>query len=423
MNAKSHEATTAKAFDMLAQLDAELAGWFCRAKGLVTGLTSFADISNEVELVDVEGGLDDPHADEGVLVNDDVAKWEEEGKNYTAFNHFIDIKKGPGQFDDFDGYSYAKGSGSVDQFQDALEEADAWYAKAAAWITGMKVDQGIAFWLNDEYVHAPGHPWYRYGLCSRGLEHYSYYQDKGLFSSLEAECCVRFPLAASTGHEGLGFPYSVFMPVDNLARYWYTEYCRDFSPGRLGPVMHAVQDASVPHHAAGYNGNWHGRYERALDLSIEGCLDQGAALASQLYQEFSADDPEPPTALAPSGWHRTPRRNWRVDMLVTWVALNAYRSYDQVYGHFREGYSFSLSDAETLTAKALAVCMLILKNAARAPYDALVTDPSLRNSVTTAGLALPWSWRAEWSAYPPDLHAVLCLLNSAYPEYVKLPVE
>ena len=49
-------------------------------------------------------------------------------------------------------------------------------------------------------------------------------------------------LGSDPGEPGTGVPYSVFFPVDNLARYWYGAFLK--RPERvkyLGPIMHALQ--------------------------------------------------------------------------------------------------------------------------------------------------------------------------------------
>lgn len=46
-----------------------------------------------------------------------------------------------------------------------------------------------------------------------------------------------------------------------MARYWYGRFLETNDPLDLGPVLHAIGDASIPHHAAGYLGNWHQAYE------------------------------------------------------------------------------------------------------------------------------------------------------------------
>ena len=55
--------------------------------------------------------------------------------NHSPFNHFIDIKKERGRFDDFDGYSYELGSARHDQHEKEKGEYIDW------WVT---------WWFNDE---------------------------------------------------------------------------------------------------------------------------------------------------------------------------------------------------------------------------------------------------------------------------------
>lgn len=321
----------------------------------------------DLEFVDVEGGIgsggrDDPHKDEWDAI-DDEPHYTEEGMNLTAFNHFIDIKKGPGLFDDYDGYSYNKGSASRDQYQSASDAASGTLAKLMGKITGFKVDEGINWWLNDEYVHAPGQQWYR--GCSPSVERYSFPSDKRVYPTARDELLARFPVANSTGTTGRGIPYSVFMPVDNMARYWYGRFEATKDPATLGPVMHAIQDASVPHHAAGYMGNWHNRYEADLESRIPGWMNEPSFEneVKALVQAWSRHDPSPPTTLSVNEWSRQPAINWRIDQMVTWVALNAYKEYSNTYNHFRNGYRFDANSARNLTKLATAMSILALKKA------------------------------------------------------------
>ena len=91
--------------------------------------------------------------------------------------------------------------------------------------------------------------------------------------------------------------------------------------------MHAIQDASVPHHAAGYLGNWHGKYES--DLRVEEWLNDPRFRneVRDLVNQWNRVDTSPPQILRQDGWDLTPAINWRIDYLVTWVALNAYYAY------------------------------------------------------------------------------------------------
>ncbi|MEW6573782.1 MAG: stalk domain-containing protein [Bacillota bacterium] len=373
------------------------------------------DFYRDLEFVDVEGtlidgGRDDPHRDEWDAI-DDEAHYSEDNSNFAAFNHFIDIKKGPGRFDDFDGYSYHYGSASRDQYQNASDATSDFWAQLLADLGGYKVDGGlVGYWYNDEYVHAYGGDvgagghggWYR--ECSPSVWRYSFPEDKGVYTSKEFELRARFPTADSVGRSGKGIPYSVFMPVDNMARYWYGEFLRTRDLLALGPVMHAVQDASVPHHAAGYLGNWHDRYEENLGRNIENWLRDPAFLndVKQLVNQWSRIDPScsasgcPVPALRQSDWNKTPAINWRVDQLVTWMALNAYHAYDATYNHFRGGFRFDAANAKELTKKALAISALVLKKAAAdtgcAIYRVRVDSPRWG-----ATLQAGTSYRIRWT--------------------------
>lgn len=309
-----------------------------------------ADVDDyyDLELVDVEGGFgnggrDNPHEKE-LWAIDDKAHYSEKltGNIFTALNHFIDIQKGPGEFDDYDGYAYKRGSGKK---------------------TDNKLDSMITFWYNDEYVHAPGQQWYE--NCSPSVERYSFPADKGVYANTVEEAKARFPLADSTGSDGKGVPFSVFMPLDNMARYWYGrfEFTKDLLC--LGPVLHAVQDASIPHHAAGCLGNWHSRFESVTDTKVANWLADAdfKAEVKDLVKEWSRNDPSPPQSLGVGDWVKVPAINWRTDHLVTWVALNAYREYDQTYKSFAGGDQYNADSQKQLTKLASAMSVLVLRKA------------------------------------------------------------
>ena len=345
------------------------------------------DNMRDLELVDVDYGRDDPHVEEP-NTSDDEAHYDYEGMVFTSFNHFIDIRKGVGNFDDYDGYSYKKGSGSKGEYQTASDEdIDSWYGKALAWISGKKVDEGIQWWLNDEYVHAPCHQWYR--SCSPSIEFYSYPGDKGIYIDKISELRDRFPLADNTGEDNKGIPYSVFMPVDNLARYWYYQYVE--SRGRnwdaLGRVLHAVQDASVPQHAGGCSGNWHCRYESdsetmnamwVRDLEFRAC-------AKGLLDSWNRIDPALPGNLSISDLGRVPARNWRIDQLVTWVALNAYDAYANFYNNFKDGYKPQVERMRKLDQIAAAMSALVLIKALESAGGIIQTTLSFKEFAKRAG--------------------------------------
>ena len=329
--------------------------------------TPAVDGYSDLEFVNVEGGAgsggrDNPHDDEYFAI-DDEAHYTEHGMDLTAYNHFIDIRKGAGTFDDYDGYAYRKGSASRGQYQSASNAASDSLARLMGKITGYKVDEGIMWWLNDEYIHAPGRSWYR--KCSPSVSRYSFYGDKHIYASVNAEAAARFPLANSSGSSGKGIPYSVFMPVDNMARYWYGRFGATKDPATLGPVLHAIHDAAVPHHAAGCTGNWHSKYENELDSRIPGWLvDPGFENeVKALVALWSRNDPNPPTRLGVNDWTRTPALNWSIDQMATWVALHANREYTNTYHGFRNGYQFNTNSARTLVKQANAISILALKKA------------------------------------------------------------
>jgi hypothetical protein len=370
MEGESHELLTKKVIEWLAELDPGFT--LTDSKEKIARKSRETDYLPDMEFVNVEGGLlghgrDNPHAKEGNKI-DDVPHTSARliNINFTTFNHFIDIRKGNGIFDDYDGYSYKRGSACAGEYQDASAATDNMWGTFISGLLGKKVDDAVNWWFNDEYVHAPGHDWY--DNCSPAVERYSFCGDKDVYADVIQEAAARFPMAKAAGEEGKGIPYSVFMPVDNLARYWYAKFQETGEPAHLGMVMHAVQDASIPHHAAGCLGNWHGRYENELIGNLNNWLipDRFKSGAMALYHKWNHNDPTPPAHLGVKDYDKIPKKNWRIDMLVTWLALHAYHLYAHTYNHFAAGYSFDEKNSREITMRAAAMCMLVLKNASGA---------------------------------------------------------
>ncbi len=356
MKAISHKLCTNLAFDLLKE---ELNDFpLYSFKNSISDDCVNVDHKNDLEFVDVDFGVDNPHEDYAGWGDDDphytdggpnIAGFNILGKsnhNLTTYNHFIDIRKGAGIYDDFDGYGYQRGSGHKNQ-----NELIAGYGK----------DHWINYWFNDEYVHALGRQWYR--GCSPSIERYSFFRDKNNFSSISEEAINRFPKAESTGEEGNGIPYSVFMSVDNMARYWYWQFKNNRKINAIGYVMHAIQDASIPHHAAGCSGNWHQAYEGSLDFLLMAFIvnPNFKQRIKNLFNLWTNNDDNPPLSLSKNDFNTVPNSNWKIEWIVTWMALNSYQSYKNVYNNF-ETFEPNNSDIMELTAKSVALCMIALNN-------------------------------------------------------------
>ena len=81
-----------------------------------------------------------------------------------------------------------------------------------------------------------------------------------------------------------------------------------------------------------------------------------------LITQWNVDDVSPPVDLSRDQWSRSVGRNWRIDMLVTWMALNSYRAYDQDFLGSRNDYTFREDVMKDLTKKAMAICAIVLNN-------------------------------------------------------------
>ncbi len=216
MKGTSHELVTREAFNILREIGDATSPLL--ADDDVVAVVDSAretDHCEDLELVDVDAAVDDPHKSEWLTADDDrrykciviPRLWE---MNFTAFNHYIDIKKGAGTFDDYDGYSYKNGSASRDEYQDVFDLiGDIARDKTGLpnipfiWKARRKVDKIIhsSVALKDDYVHAPGHQWYIRGKCSLSLERYSFPDGKGTYTDVEKKCEARFPMFGAAGNE------------------------------------------------------------------------------------------------------------------------------------------------------------------------------------------------------------------------------
>jgi hypothetical protein len=360
MNGSSHEKLTQKIVDIAAGIpgaDILLNGRLVSIyRDLLGEKCKTTDDMHDVEFVDVDMGKDDPHVNEYLEDSDEAHYTEsvdidgilEVSENFTAYNHFIDIKKGPGIFDDFDGYSYNRGSARSGQYEAML---------------GLKIDAAIMYYFNDEYVHSPGQEWYR--NCSPAVFRYSYFSDRGTYTSKYQELAKRFPRADNTGTTGKGIPYSVFMPVDNLGRYWYERYLLSGDVSCLGKVLHAVQDCTIPQHVTCYTGNWHREYESRLadQVPVYKETPEFRTNAINYFNQWNRNDPNPPAHITMNDINRIPALNWRIDHLITWVALHAYNSYVHTYNKFSDGFTQNIANMQYLLDIGGAMSMLVLKKA------------------------------------------------------------
>ncbi len=262
--------------------------------------------------------------------------------HWTALNHYIDIGKGPGTYDDYDGYSYYNGS-----------------ASKISKDKKMGADGGAAVYLDIRYLHAPGHPFY--DNCSPAIERYSRWFENDKYSSLEEESQARFPLSPGRSAFNAGYPYSVFIPIDNITRYWFEQYVKTREPECVGWVCHTIQDCSIPMHATAVIGHHHFAYEKRLDQLWDDVLEDPdfEARAIELFHSFEGHDDNPPTSLDKEDHGKTPCINWRIDMLATWMALNSHREFNTHYKDLGKEFVPDEESMKELLAKAVAMSMLV----------------------------------------------------------------
>jgi hypothetical protein len=104
MQPGTHQAVTEMVFDIVREIHGD--HFFFANKAVVAEQARSTDSFAELELVDVESfptpgtGRDNPHADEWAVLSEDQARYRAWGYSVSAFNHFIDIRKAAGLFDD-----------------------------------------------------------------------------------------------------------------------------------------------------------------------------------------------------------------------------------------------------------------------------------------------------------------------------------
>ncbi len=356
MRGKSHRNTTTLALELMGKQEDHQLSFAGNADEIARMAVKF-DAQKDMEMVKVKGYFrnpkDDPHHRSKLMPKQlhDVPSYSVDLKKdmpmlyWTSLNHYIDIGKGPGLFDDYDGYSFYNGSASKLRTE------------------GGTVDTATAIYLDIRYLHAPGHPFY--DNCSPAIERYSYYQDKGLYSSMEEEAQARYPLATGRPGKGVGFPYSVFSPVDNATRYWFDHYLESREDQSIAFCAHTIQDCTIPMHAAAVIGHHHYGYEKALDgnwtewLADDDLHDHIIAL----YHEYKGHDDSPPTKLTQEDRDRTPAMNWSPDMLATWLAINSYQDFKNIYLPMKDDFEPDVDLQKERTAMAAAMTMMIMLKA------------------------------------------------------------
>ena len=365
---KCHKDLTGLAFDLFDRVD-DIHLAFRDRKDAVVEESEKTDCKKDLELVKVRrwnflGGRNDPHRRGWFLfkIFQDIRFYQSNEFNimegvvpdlyWTALNHYIDVRGGPGNYDDYDGYSFNHGSAHSNQRELAQRHGN------------VGIDTVINTLLSGFYVHAPGRPWY--DGCSESVRWYSRYSEGTTYSSVEEEARARFPTAVRPPRMNTGVPESVFFPVDNIAKHWYDRLTLANAAECLGYVMHALQDAAVPHHAAGCAGNFHTTYEERQIGEI-GHLVQEQTFADEvlgLFEDWRGTPGGSPARLSQGDHGRTPGIKWEVDMLATWLAVNAYKEFKDAYRGFEGGsYIHDTDSMRGLALKAGAISMLALAKA------------------------------------------------------------
>jgi hypothetical protein len=94
--------------------------------------------------------------------------------------------------------------------------------------------------------------------------------------------------------------------------------------------------------------------------------EKDRARIRELVESWDRIDDDPPAALAPGDYRRTPAINWRVDMLATWMALHAYKQYIELYEPYyrTSGAGIIIPDrAREMVILGMAMNVIVLKKA------------------------------------------------------------
>jgi hypothetical protein len=363
MNSQSHRMTTTLVFDLFDKLEGyDLS--FADDRKKIIKMAVNVDKQKDMEMVKVQGMVrfrwNDPKNRPKFMpkIMHDTPSYSWDVKkdwpflHWTALNHYMDIGKGRGTYDDYDGYSFYNGS-----------------ASKIGKDKKMGADGGAAVYLDIRYLHAPGHPFY--DNCSPAVERYSRWFENDKYSNLEEESHDRFPLSPGRPALNAGYPYSVFIPIDNITRYWYEQYVKTREPECVGWVCHTIQDCSVPQHATAVIGHHHFAYEKRLDQLWEEVQEDQDFLdhVIELFHSFEGHDDDPPTSLDKEDHVKTPCMNWRIDMLATWMALNSHKEFNAHYRDLGKEFEPDLESMRELLSKAVAMSMLVALKADKSTQE------------------------------------------------------
>lgn len=387
---------------------------------------------NNLEFVNVEGKKDDPHTS-SAQDKDDEARCSDFGECFTSYLHFIDIRAGKNSSNDYNGYSYGINNVSKGEYYDGNSVTDmankkgkesigtingfGIFATDAIFELKKTTDSQLSYWFNDEYIHTPGKNWYRH--CSPSVWNYCFNT-----TNKYDYIAKNYPTAEDTGHEQQGVPYSVFASVDDLGRFWYEKFLLSGDCNDLGPVLHAVQDACIPHHAAGFMGNHHSVYESAIEdhyNTILSSSDQKKTFndkALSYFKKWQNTSSTVSDITYPTDLNKIPSKSWRIDFLITWMALQAYENYKKYYdisvqqkanrfsnerfdtSKCESGY---INDLEDLLAKALAMTMLVIEKA-KEEFDSTTIPSSRRVKQIIFRITLSATEKSEFDDMPYYLH-------------------
>ena len=152
-----------------------------------------------------------------------------------------------------------------------------------------------------------------------------------------------------------------------------------------------MQDASIPHHASGYLGNFHEKYEKLLEEKADAYVASITFKTNvlDLYNRWIKISGSVPSLTYPNDYGKVPGLNWRVDYLITWVAFRAYREFSVTYTGFKNFSSLNNASYKKLLEYACAMSMLLIAKAKKeyvshAPAKKVVATIRVRADITAS---------------------------------------
>ena len=152
VNKKGHRSTMRAVIDMFEQRYGDTV--LVLLKDYIAGMCAYTDDLQDVEFIDVETGRDNPHKKSCPTrtTSRPSSTAAARSPRSTTSSTSAGVRASSTTTT---ATTTPRVPGTWASTRRRLELASECDEEFVAWITGYKVDEGIMFWFNDEYVHAP----------------------------------------------------------------------------------------------------------------------------------------------------------------------------------------------------------------------------------------------------------------------------